>query len=346
MMRRDEISEIEAAAARWVVRLRDEPVSRQTEIEFDRWLAQSAEHRACYMRCEIAMAMASDLEGDPAFQADFDECARIAAAEREQAAQRRRFGTVRQLWAGLATAAAVAAIVVGVVLFRGAPTPEDYRTAVGEQRTVTLADRSVLTLNTDTSLSVLITDDLRRIDLHRGEAFFSVAHDPSRAFEVWAAGGKVRAVGTQFGVAIDRDEVTVAVLEGAVEVSPLAARGDRRGAVPRLAANESVRYRADGEVSAVETADVRRINGWREGKLVFDGVPLAAAIADFNRYTDRKVVLGSADIGRQQVSGSLPIGDDDSLVFLLRESLGLSVMEQGGSVLVLPRVAEETGTQK
>jgi transmembrane sensor len=344
MMRRDEIREIEAAAARWIVRLRDEPVSRQTEIEFDRWLSQSAEHRSCYMRCEIAMAMTNALQDDPAFKADFEECARIAAAEREEAT-RRRFGKVRQLWTGLAAVAAAAALVIGVRLFPDAPSPENYRTTVGEQKTVLLADRSELTLNTDTSLSVLLTKDMRRIELHHGEAFFSVAHDPSRAFEVWAAGGKVRAVGTQFGVTIDRDQVTVAVLEGAVEVSPAVSRNDRQSAVPRLGANQSVRYRAGGEVSAVEAADVRRINGWLEGKLVFDGMPLAAAIADFNRYTDRKVVLGTVDIGLQQVSGSLPIGDDDSLAFLLRESLGLRIVEQGGTVLVLPAEAEETGTR-
>src|SRR4029079_19041486 len=95
--------------------------------------------------------------------------------------------------------------------------------AVSEERSSTLPDHSMVNLTTDTALDVTLSKDLRRVDLHHGEAFFSVAHEPSRAFEVWAAGGKVRAVGTQFGVAIDRDEVTVSVLEGRVLVQPTAA---------------------------------------------------------------------------------------------------------------------------
>jgi transmembrane sensor len=339
MMRRDESSEIEAAAARWVVRLRDEP-SKQTEIELDRWLAQSAEHRGAYMRCEVALAMTRELADDPAFKDDLEVVARIAAKEaQEREAQRRRFGSAKPLWIGLAAAAALAAIVIATVFVGRAPDIQEYVTAVGEQRTVTLADRSVLTLNTDTALSVRLSDKERRIDLHRGEAFFSVSHDPSRAFEVWAAGGKVRAVGTQFGVVVQRDAVTVSVLEGAVVVSTGAGGSE----TPRVAANESVRY-AGNRIGAVETTDLRRINAWREGKVEFDDVSLADAIADFNRYTDRKVVLGSAEIGGQQVTGSLRIGDGESLEFLLRESLGLRIVERNGTMLVLP--AEETGTNK
>lgn len=305
---REDISSIEATAARWVVRLRDDPPNEQAEIEFDEWLAQSAEHRACYMRCEMAMALARELEGDRAFKDDLAVCAASFAAQSRATTRRESSSGAQRL-----------------------------HTAVGEQRTITLADRSVVTLNTDTSISVLIDARTRRVDLHHGEALFSVSHDPSRAFDVWAAGGKVRAVGTRFSVGIDRGEVTVSVLEGAVIVSS-AAGGAAES--QRVRANESVRYAANGRLNALEAADVRRINAWSDGKLVFDQVPLARAIAEFNRYTDRKIVLGSAQIGDEQVSGSLRIGDAESLKFLLRESLGLRAVDQGGIVLVLPATAE------
>jgi len=75
----------------------------------------------------------------------------------------------------------------------------------------------------------------------------------------------------------------------------------------------------------VNEADVRRIEGWRAGKLNFDKQPLRLAVEEFNRYTNRKVFLASADIGELPVSGVLEIGDVDSLILLLRESIGLSV---------------------
>jgi transmembrane sensor len=334
----EDIRAIEAAAARWFVRLHDHPVSAQTEAEFDAWLDQSSRHRACYMRCEVTMAMARGLGDDPALEADLAKVKRIAEAEtRSQAAAQRRSAATR-VWFGAIAATVIAAVGVGYFL-TGPVEHHEYRTAVGEQRSITLSDDSTITLNTDTSLEVSLSTKVRRIDLHHGEAFFSVAHDPSRAFEVWAAGGKVRAVGTQFGVEINRDEVTVSVLEGAVVVEPTTA-GTPPGGAPKVAANESVRYRSGGAIGPVSAADVARLNAWREGKLAFERVPLADAIAEYNRYTTRKVVLSSEEIGRQPVSGTLRIGDAESLRFLLRESLGLRVAEQGGVVLVLPQAPE------
>jgi transmembrane sensor len=323
----EDIRAIEAAAARWFVRLHDHPVSTQTEAEFDAWLDQSSQHRACYMRCEVTMALARGLGDEPALEADLAAVKRIAAAEAEQADARRRYGAARRVWIGALAATVVAAAGVGYF-------HEEYRTAVGEQRSITLADHSMVNLNTDTALDVTLSKDLRRVDLHHGEAFFSVAHEPSRAFEVWAAGGKVRAVGTQFGVAVDRDDVTVSVLEGIVVVQPLATG---TGAAPQVTANQSVRYRSGGTIGTVGVADVNRINGWREGKLVFERVPLADAVAEYNRYTTRKVVLRSAEIGRQDVSGTLRIGDAQALMFLLRESVGLNVVEQGDVIYVEAR---------
>jgi transmembrane sensor len=339
-----DIRAIEAAAARWFVRMQDHPVSKETEAQFDAWLEQAAEHRECYLRCELTLALTRGLEGDADLEADLQECSRIAAREAaieaaEQSPSRRALAWLRPAWA---SAAAVALLAVGtggyLLVNRGAH--ETYQTGVGEQRTIVLTDDSTVTLNTDTSLSVAMSGELRRIDLQRGEAIFSVAHDSSRPFEVWASGGRVRAVGTEFGVELDRDQVTVSVLEGIVMVIPNAGGSAMpAGVVPPIAsqleANKSVSYRLGGAVSAVQTADLRRIAAWREGKLVFDEMPLVDAIAEYNRYTTRKVVLGSEDIGRRPVSGVLKLGDAESLMFLVRESLGLQVVERGGSVLLL-----------
>src|SRR5262245_60495001 len=112
----EDIRAIEAAAARWFVRLHDHPVSTQTEAEFDAWLDQSSQHRACYMRCEVTMALARGIGDDAAFEADLAEVKRIAAAEAEQADARRRFGAVRRVWLGAIAATVVAAAGVGYFL--------------------------------------------------------------------------------------------------------------------------------------------------------------------------------------------------------------------------------------
>jgi len=326
-----DIRAVEAAAARWFVRLHDHPVSRETEAEFDAWLDQAAEHRECYMRCELVMAMTRGLTSEAELQADIDVCAAIAAREAAAQERSRRFKEKRSIWMS-AAATVLFMIATGAYFFTHRVETQIYQTQVGEQRRVVLADHSTVTLNTDTVLAVTLSEKSRHIEMQRGEAFFSVAHDPSRPFEVIAAGGLVRAVGTEFGVQMQRDEVTVSVLEGAVVVLPK--QSDPVGSVPRLTANMAVSYRGGGAIGEMQAADVRRITAWREGKLVFDQVPLADAIAEFNRYSPRKVQVGSAPIGSRPVSGVLQIGDMSSLRFLLQESLGLQLIDRGDTLLL------------
>jgi len=70
-----------------------------------------------------------------------------------------------------ATTAALAVLTIAV--FAGAwflTRPLSYATAVGEQRTVQLADGSRLTLDTDTRVRIHLDDALRAVTLVKGEA--------------------------------------------------------------------------------------------------------------------------------------------------------------------------------
>jgi transmembrane sensor len=343
-----DIRAVEAQAARWFVRLSDQSVSRATEAEFDAWLAEAAEHRASYLRCEKAVALTRQLIHDPGLQPDMAFCASLAANHDtvprfgglEEVRRRFSRSGVRAAWTA-AAALLVAAAVFGGYGIVGHGARLVYQTQVGERRTIVLEDRSTVTLNTDTLLSVSMTAKLRRIDLQRGEAFFTVTHDPARPFEVWAGHGMIRAVGTQFGVQVMPDRVTVSVLEGAVTVTP-AGGAANAAAAGRLEANRALTFSDRGALSPEQAADVRRILAWREGKLIFDDVPLAQAMAEYNRYTTHKVEIGSSRIGSLPVSGVLDVGDSDSLRILLRDALALKLVERAGS-MVLVEPDEQAG---
>ena len=98
-----------------------------------------------------------------------------------------------------------------------------YVTAIGEQKTITLADNSVVQLNTNSRLSVDYNDKLRGIHLIEGEAHFQVAHNPDLPFEVYTGTGVVRAVGTSFSVYIKHKQVEVVVDQGIVEIDTMPA---------------------------------------------------------------------------------------------------------------------------
>ncbi len=39
-------------------------------------------------------------------------------------------------------------------------------------------------------------------------------------------------------------------------------------------------------------ASAQDIVAWQSGEIVFDGMPLGRAVAEFNRYLDRKIIVG------------------------------------------------------
>jgi transmembrane sensor len=197
----------------------------------------------------------------------------------------------------------------------------------------------VITLNTDTELAVEFDGAVRRIRLERGQVFFSVTPDPQRPFEVFAHDGIVRAVGTSFDVALDdANQVTVTVLEGTVEVMPGASQNPASTAAspPKVTHGEKVKYWQNGAIAQVTSADATAVRAWREGKLDFDNQRLDDAIAEHNRYTSTKIIVGDDELKGLRISGVFRIGDTESLLFLLKESLGVTTVKKANVIVLLP----------
>jgi transmembrane sensor len=200
-------------------------------------------------------------------------------------------------------------------------------TAVGENRTVALADGSRVTLNTDSRLRIDASHP-RTVRLERGEAYFDVAHDPAHPFVVEAGGSRVTVLGTRFTVRREGDAVRVLVAQGRVR---LAANG---GAV-ELARNEEATARAGAIVRAAHSeAQTAQRLAWREGRIVFDGTSLAAAAAEFNRYNERQIVVSDPVAARMAIGGSFAPANVDGFVRLLEQGFGLHARRHGKDIVV------------
>lgn len=318
--------------AEWFARRRDPETARRTEDLFQSWLLADPENVVRYAQCELAWERASELAHDPDIRRLLDAASgRLPTAMAEQPAARPRRRPA--IWAA---AALVVLAVTGAIAFRYFE-PPTYQTARGEQRDVVLADGSRVTLNTATQIVVKYTDELRRIVLTDGEALFDVNENAVRPFEVMAGPGVARAIGTQFAVRRSVDEITVSVLEGVVEVE----RGGEganaaESLVPALEVGQAALLGIDGTLSAVVPANVRRIQAWQNRKLEFDDEPLAAAIAEVNRYSSKQFSLGEDGLSDIRVSGVFRITALEGFEFALRESLGLSVIDNGREIIILP----------
>jgi transmembrane sensor len=186
---------------------------------------------------------------------------------------------------------------------RGAPSV--YQTALGERTDVTLSDGSVVTLNTQSRMVVNYTAGRREVTLVAGQALFQVAKNAARPFVVTAGSRQVTALGTAFDVRLDPREVKVTLLEGKVKVE--AAKGSLWRALPMgerdLTPGQQLVASNSSPAVRVAVANVATETSWRQGVLVFNDTPLAAAVAEMNRYSPDPISVGDEALRNLRING-------------------------------------------
>jgi transmembrane sensor len=334
-------ADIDEEAAVWIWRMDSAAVAAADRQAFEAWLREDPRHR----RAAAALsAVWSTLDGLAEAKRDekiatFTNTAKLPPLHH------------RQRW-WFAAAAVLAAVAVGAIwLQQGSGESQTLSTAVGQQRNVTLADGSTVTLNTNTILETDLRRRTREIYLRKGEAHFQVAHDRSRPFLVHAGDAVVRAVGTAFEVRVLTDQhVDVVVDEGRVEVqaTSLLPASPNPAAHTRAVVATTVRALNAGErlstasrdyaVTPITAQQMSSELAWREGAIIFDGQPLSEAIAEIERYTDARIVVTDPEIARLRVGGRFRTGDVQEFFDALQTALPVSIRHtNAGLVFIDPR---------
>jgi transmembrane sensor len=328
--------EIDEEAAAWAWRMDSDSVTPAEKQAYEAWLRHDPRNaRALREISQVWRAL------DGLAEAKRDErIATFSAPAAKPAAPRRHW------W--LAAAAVLAAIAVGVAWVQRVNELQVLATAVGQQRSVTLADGSVVSLNTNTIVETNLRRSAREIYLRKGEAHFQVAHDAARPFYVHAGDSVVRAVGTAFEVRVLADQhVDIVVDEGRVEVRPAAMTvALRNGASP---AHEATAVRAisagqrlstaskDLTVTPVSEQQLSSELAWREGAIIFDGEALGEAVVEIERYTDARITISDPATAALRVGGRFRTGDLQEFFDALQAALPVSVRRTANGVFIEPR---------
>lgn len=308
----------DVVAARWVARRSQGALRAHEQAEFDAWLMSDPLHQAAFDRAAGAYETAGVFAPAP----------EILAMRREALAMNAQ-PSDRRPWI-IAAAACLALLLFGAwrlsdELFvvpnppmetaessatPGAPR-DHYATQVGERLTATLSDGSTLTLNTASEVRIRYSDAARRIELVRGQAFFTVAHRADWPFLVEAGGQSVRALGTQFEVRRDGRSLEVVLVEGRVAVGETRAlsRGDLSRAVELQAGERLVAAPGAYEVAPV---NAQAATSWRSGRVLFSATPLGEAVAEINRYRARPLVIEDPAVAALEISGAFRTADAQS----------------------------------
>lgn len=355
-------------ASMWFVAFRGEDPGANTRKEFHSWLKRSPEHIRAYLEIASIYADIPAPEGGRTSPELIDKARSspdinvVPWTSRRSAVagvQETRPGMRWQLASRVLAAAFVVALVsVSAWLYAERNT---YGTGIGEQRSITLSDGSIVELNARSKVRVAFHDRQRDLELLEGQALFRVAKNRNRPFVVHAGATSVRAVGTQFDVYRRSTGTTVTVLEGSVAVLSVPRASERAsGVVPKPAAPDDLSgsaslsapqivqrefARGAGEILLVageqaivtpghaqkaRPANIESAIAWTRHELVFDGTPLSQVVEEFGRYSTHRLVLDSPDLANLRISGQYTSTSPQSLLRFLSLQEGVVVMRVNG----------------
>jgi transmembrane sensor len=350
-------------ASEWLVTNAEGPLEARDSAALAAWLRASPLHVEEFLAVSVIARDLREARSDPEYSLET-----VLARAREDDTP------VQPLWPGvnapvrgissrrwLTAAVAMAAVVVlSVGLFSlwnarpiarvsapGSTTALHFETRHGEQLSRRLTDNSVLHLNTDSAVTIRYSKTQRLVVLTSGEADFEVAHEPVRAFRVFAGSAEVVALGTKFDVRLEHDSTVVTVVEGQVAVGPspmLERLGPHSGQnhpprLVQLGADQQIRV-AEGEWPATPaTVDAQRTTAWLHRQIVFDQEPLERVADEFNRYAPKPFDIATPALRNLQISGVFATDDTEAFIAFLRSLTGVRVEVTATRI----RVSQEPG---
>ncbi|GAA0576301.1 FecR family protein [Caenispirillum bisanense] len=287
-------------AAAWQVALREAPDDAALLAAHVRWLAADPAHRQEWQDMQRVWRLLGESS--------------LAAAPSPQP----QHGPPRR-WP-LAAALAMAACLTLAVL-----TPDallhlqaDAVTASGETRRLDLPDGSRLDLAPDSAVSLAQADaPTRQVTLLRGTAFFEVAPQAGRPFQVRAGEVTTTVLGTAFEVSRQGDGVRVTVEHGRVRVAP-------PGATVELTAGEAATADGSGGLSR-SSGPPALVAAWRRGQLVVRDRPVSEVVAELDTYMPGWVVVTDGDLGRRTVTGFFDLSQPEAALEAVAASHGAVV---------------------
>ncbi len=292
-------------AAYWAITLDAGTLPTNQRESFAQWLAESPQHVKEVLMTAATLEACGDVENIERLSLSSlleEKAPEVISLYEQMQARKGKESPVpkRQSGGWWKVAAGIALLAIGSAALLQMQTDlmgwrtasDDYITIKGEQRSLTLDDGTMMHLNTASHVQVRYTGRERAITLMSGEALFEVAKESGRPFRVYTGETVTEALGTAFNIYLNKGKTTVAVVDGKVQVAPLAPKAavEAKAKPAVLGAGDIATYAGE----ALTLAKARNINAytsWRQHKLVFESEPLANIVWEFNRYNKVQIAL-------------------------------------------------------
>jgi len=323
-----ELDAIQREAVAWVQRLVSGEATAEDAAALKRWRAENPAHARAFTAASSAWSDVAS--AGPDLHRDGRPATETLVRLRRQTVNRRAF-----LGGGVAAAAVATYGVIRPPLDLWPSFTQlqaDYRTATGEQRTITLAGDIAVQMNSQTSLALRNGEGSQgRVELISGEASFTLPEVAGRGLAVLAADGRTLATDAKFDVRhLTRgadSAVYVTCFEGGVKVEHQAGRAT-------IAAGQQLSYGARG-LGQVTAIDPESASNWSRGIVVFRATPLLDALEEINRYRPGRIVVLNAELAQKRITGRFRIDQMDSILARLEQAVDAHVRTLPGGLALL-----------
>ena len=293
-------------AADWLTLLMSGEATSDDQARCRAWRRAHPDHERAWRHIEAVTGRLQAMEPRAAYQA----LSPYAGHAHGTGLSGRRKALRALLWGGMAMGGGLLALRTDTARQYAA----DHRTGTGEQRSITLADATRITLNTASAIDVHFDAQRRLVRLLAGEILVATGHGQdrqadARPFFVQTGEGLIQALGTRFTVRQWPDgRTSVAVLQSAVEIAP------QRGAAQRLQAGQRATFTrgAVQDGGAVQERDA----AWTRGQIVADEMRLQDFAHELARYRPGWVRC-SPEVSGLRLSGVFPLDDTDRILAAL-----------------------------
>lgn len=300
---------IEAEAADWLAAL---DAGHADRAVFERWRAADPAHALAFIRMDRAWRDLDQLRrGDPESAAP--ETAPGVAPDARAALPRRV-----ALKAALGVAGAVA--TGGGIFLATQAAAHTVETAIGERSRFYVAGRTCLDLNTGGRLRWWMAQGALEVELQRGELALDLPPG-ARACTLHAGAARFRLGAGRFNVRLRAGGIVdLATIAGEAWMLPPHGRSQETPVPER---RKLVVSNGAEQAHALSEGDVQALSAWQEGEILFDGQPLAVAVAEYNRYLPVPIELAREDIGRVRLGGRFLTNDPTEFLKALRANFGI-----------------------
>jgi transmembrane sensor len=333
--------DLEDQAREWYLRLQEDPANDGLREDFLAWYETDERHRRTYEEVASFWLDIEEMADEEMADHVTNDAPPVSASVTSLAGRRKRVpprgkflsGNLARIAAGIVILLAVGFSWYGYSSYLPEGT---YRTDVGEQTRILLADGSRVFMNTDSLLREEYTAGLRKVVLLRGEAIFDVEKDPARPFVVETNYGAVRAVGTEFSVYDRDDKAEVIVIEGTVAMHrgpDLREMVRSSGTIPEkddlyVSGGQKIFVYDDhfGAVGQASQLDLDRLYFSRQGKVIFRGQPLSEIVREMARYTNKKIIITDRAVKQMKMGGAFDIDDFEAFINAVEDAFPVKVI--------------------